>query len=524
VLVREPSSAGYEVPSGCQVVQHAEGLEAAIGLFDGMAEGLVETVRAVRVARLEVDDRYDPSLHDRVIARVGWQSFTAEEMFVLPAIVVLETGRRLRGSSLSSLSALLRSGRPVHVLVTESTSALERGLASDELSGYHPGLGYLAVAHREAFVLQSTLARPRHLIAGLQQMSTMLNPAVALVAVPSWESPVSPWLQLVAAQQSRTTPCFQYDPLAGETWAERFDLEDNPQVELAWPTHDVSFVDASGEEATREESFTFAHAAAVDPAYGSQFRIIPPEAWGEDQVEIADYLAAAPAEQRRRVPYLWVVTESGELARAVLTRELAFAGRDRMRAWRILQELAGLHNEYARRAAEQATEQARAEAERQQAELEAAHAEQVEQVRSAAAGEAMDRLVAVLMDLDTVPAAAGRPPAVPPPVAEVAEAPSAEVEPAPVVEEDDEDEISFSDPYINSILCTTCNECTNLNTRMFVYNENRQAVIGDAAAGTFEQLVKAAEKCPARCIHPGAPRSGDATVTDELIARAKPFN
>jgi ferredoxin len=195
-----------------------------------------------------------------------------------------------------------------------------------------------------------------------------------------------------------------------------------------------------------------------------------------------------------------------------------------MRAWRILQELAGLHNEYARRAAEQATEEALAEAERQKAELEAAHAEQVEQVRSAAAGEAMDRLVAVLMDLDTVPAAAVRTSTAPPAVAEVAEAPAAEAEPAPVVEEEDEDEISFSDPYINTILCTTCNECINLNTRMFVYNENRQAVIGDASAGTFEQLVKAAEKCPARCIHPGAPRSGDATVTDELIARAKPFN
>ena len=414
VLVRDPSPAEFEVPSACRVVQHTDGLEAAIGLFDGFAEGLVETVRAVRIARLEVDDRYDPELHDRVIERVGWQSFTAEEMFLLPAVVVLETGRRLRGSSLSSLSVLLRSGRPVYVLASESTSELHWGEASDALAGYHPGLGYLAVAHREAFVLQSSLARPRHLIDGLQQMSTMLNPAVALVAVPSWQSPVSPWLQLVAAQQSRTTPCFRYDPLAGETWAERFDLDDNPQVDLPWPTHEVSFVDASGAEATREEAFTFAHAAAVDPAYGSHFRVIPTEAWGEDQIEVAEYLAAPPAEQRRLVPYLWVVTESGELARAVLTRELAFSSRDRMRAWRILQELAGLHNEYARRAAEKASEQARAEAERLKVELEAAHAEQIEQVRAAAAGEAMDRLVAVLMDIDSVPVAPVRTPSAPP--------------------------------------------------------------------------------------------------------------
>jgi ferredoxin len=74
------------------------------------------------------------------------------------------------------------------------------------------------------------------------------------------------------------------------------------------------------------------------------------------------------------------------------------------------------------------------------------------------------------------------------------------------------------------VLCTTCNDCTNLNPRLFRYNENKQATIADATAGTFEDLVRAAEKCPARCIHPGKPRADDPTGTDELIARAAPFN
>ena len=59
---------------------------------------------------------------------------------------------------------------------------------------------------------------------------------------------------------------------------------------------------------------------------------------------------------------------------------------------------------------------------------------------------------------------------------------------------------------------------------MFQYNENRQATVADPAAGTFEDLVKAAEKCPARCIHPGVPRDDDSTVTDDLVARAAKFN
>jgi ferredoxin len=88
----------------------------------------------------------------------------------------------------------------------------------------------------------------------------------------------------------------------------------------------------------------------------------------------------------------------------------------------------------------------------------------------------------------------------------------------------EEEALAFDEPYIDAPLCTTCNECTNINPRIFQYNANKQAFIADATAGTFAELVKAAELCPARCIHPGKPRSGDATATPELVERAAKFN
>jgi ferredoxin len=80
-----------------------------------------------------------------------------------------------------------------------------------------------------------------------------------------------------------------------------------------------------------------------------------------------------------------------------------------------------------------------------------------------------------------------------------------EVAPAPAekgVEEEAEEILSFDEPYIDTPLCTTCNECTNLNPRLFEYNAEKQAFIADPSAGTLAELVKAAELCPARCIHP----------------------
>jgi ferredoxin len=96
-------------------------------------------------------------------------------------------------------------------------------------------------------------------------------------------------------------------------------------------------------------------------------------------------------------------------------------------------------------------------------------------------------------------------------------------EPGTEETDDTDDEPLLEEPWVDSVLCTTCNECTNLNGRLFAYNADKQATIADASAGTYEDLVRAAEKCPARCIHPGSPRPDDATATPELLARAQAF-
>nr|MDJ0976846.1 ferredoxin [Planctomycetota bacterium] len=80
------------------------------------------------------------------------------------------------------------------------------------------------------------------------------------------------------------------------------------------------------------------------------------------------------------------------------------------------------------------------------------------------------------------------------------------------------------EPYITSARCTTCDECTRLNSKMFAYNEKKQAYIKDARAGTFKQLVQAAEKCPVKIIHPGTPLNPNEKGLKKWVERAKPFN
>jgi ferredoxin len=109
-------------------------------------------------------------------------------------------------------------------------------------------------------------------------------------------------------------------------------------------------------------------------------------------------------------------------------------------------------------------------------------------------------------------------------VVETEPAPASEAEAKPDIEEADEDELSFDEPWLDTAMCTTCDDCMGVNKMMFAYNDDKQAFIKDASAGTFADLVAAAEICPAKCIHPGKPLNPNEAGLDELIARAEPFN
>jgi hypothetical protein len=143
--------------------------------------------------------------------------------------------------------------------------------------------------------------------------------------------------------------------------------------------------------------------------------------------------------------------------------------------WHSLQELGGVHNSHARRVLE------RERAERQAASIEAP-----------AISAALEPPSAPSMPADPPPAnpLPGRPP---------------------------------GEPYIETPRCSTCNECTQINNRMFAYNENKQAFIADPSAGTYRQLVEAAESCQVSIIHPGQPRNPHEAGLEELLERAEAF-
>jgi pyruvate-ferredoxin/flavodoxin oxidoreductase len=59
---------------------------------------------------------------------------------------------------------------------------------------------------------------------------------------------------------------------------------------------------------------------------------------------------------------------------------------------------------------------------------------------------------------------------------------------------------------------------------VFGYNETKKVVILNPKAGSYLDLVKAAEKCTAGVIHPGTPWNMSEANLDKLKQRAAKFN
>jgi pyruvate-ferredoxin/flavodoxin oxidoreductase len=77
--------------------------------------------------------------------------------------------------------------------------------------------------------------------------------------------------------------------------------------------------------------------------------------------------------------------------------------------------------------------------------------------------------------------------------------------------------------WIDSARCSSCDECVRRNPRMFVYDADKRAVLGDVRAGSYRELVEAAEHCKMAVIHPGEPWDANEPELSDLRQRAAVF-
>ncbi|MBT8056596.1 MAG: 2-oxoacid:acceptor oxidoreductase family protein [Gammaproteobacteria bacterium] len=559
----------YPFPWTSHLFQDSPAL--AVGLFEGHMRKMADGFIALRRARKLLDDRYDEETDEAFFAGFDWEQFTDDEFALCPPLFAVGGDGAMMDIGFQNLSRLLASNKPIRVVVvdTQANSAGGGQSCSGGFKGQTPDvfdagpeghareegrkeLSLIAMAHRGAFVMQSSQATPSHLFANLLRGLQVRRPALFILNAPcprEWgiAQDSAPEAALLALE-SRAVPNLVFDPEQGTTFSECLSLEGNPAPEDQWPEYELTYLDDSGEAQRMTLPLTVADWAMGEERFREHY-FTPP-----DDVELApfhEYLGMDTDDRADHMPFIYTVNAERRLQTVGVSRQIVELAEERQRFWAQLRELAGVEVSGHLRDSVGAgiTRQLQKEMEALKAEYESKFARLTTQYPQLIARRLAEGLlraggsktVSELLEeaeawegpafdasqgmdfgfgAPSDDATAAQPDA----DGEQGTSEAAAPESKGTVDDDDEDEDLVREPWIETIRCTSCDDCINLNPKMFAYNEEGQAYIADASAGTFKELVKAAETCAPSVIHPGDPLNPDEKGLDKLVARAEKFN
>lgn len=464
----------------------------ALAAFRNRMPEIIDLVKAIAIAELEIEGSYLEATHDPFFADFDETSVGARDLALLPDYLVCIRSGKLHAPENAELTEILGSEMPIKIVVQIDDILEEPSVRAGHLGFTAPAaqLGKMAMGLGTVYVLQSASSHlyqmRRQILSGLRYAGPALFSAFS--GSPHAAGALPPYLVAAAAMQSRAFPAFTYDPAAGTDWPSRFSLDQNPQPEADWPAFEFGYEDEAHQSVSEQLAFTFVDFVACDPRYARHFAMVPRAEWNGSLVPVGSGLAGE-ATTSGKVPYLQMVDGDCVLRRVLVDEKLIAAAHRCREMWHSLQELGGVRKSQAEQLL---ARERKAWEEQKQREIDA-------------------------LKRDAKPAPGAAAPATPAPAAPAAP------KGAPAAAEAAEPEKTSDEAYIETPRCTTCNECTNLNNRMFAYDANKQAYIADINAGTYRELVEAAETCQVSIIHPGKPRNPNEPGIADLLKRAEPF-
>ena len=484
--------------------------------------------KAYHLAALEMENKYVAEHHDPFFASYGPAMLSEDERKLIPPVILMvDSGF---ADDTMGLIELLNSGDRVKIFIRETAP-----LYHDASGAIRPGLAGLfaqmTLNLNQTAVCQSTLATLPGQSPELEAVFDYDGPGLISIfdgITTDTDAKIPAWLLSGMAPEARVFVNFSSVPVHGAGQAERFTLDNTPKKEEAWPIRSFKFI-KDGAELMEYVPFSAIEYCAVQPAFATHFKQLNPDEYHDRQVPFIAFINESRYQEEGYLPFISMVDPvSGEIVRVLVDRSLVEAAYHVQENWRMLQEYAGINNSHVERYTARLHSELNAEKEQAIKTLSAEYEQKLNQDRESLTNEIIAGIAAGLVSTDLVQMGNAQnisistTPA--PVVSKSAESGDEEETPVTDEQETEDDEMSFDEAYIDTPLCTSCNECRNQNEQMFLYDDNKQAYIGDVSKGTFKQLVTAAENCPVHIIHPGKPQNPDEADLDDLMERAEKFN
>lgn len=482
---------------------------------------MVELIKAIAIAELEIVNGYKDGFDDDFFLGFDQTSLMPEDLELFPSYLAVCCGQPWSTTEKGRIIETLSSGLPIKIMVQTDDilppSSFGAGPFSWGLSGAQ--LAGLAVGLGSAFVLQSTASNLYQLRSELQ--AGLAAPGSALFSLFSGAGAQTSEKQLAgtnrngsyitaaAAMEARAFPTFVFNHEAGSDLAARFSLLNNPHSRSDWTSYSLDCEDDDLQRTTLDFAFTIADFMATDERYRNHFVKVVKSDWVSDMVSVGEYLATSSGDMSDKIPYVLMINEAGEASRYVVDDTVIRATKRARDIWHDLQELGGINNSHARKRLEEEYEV-----------WEAKKQDELESLR-------VEMAAAAPVSVQDVNAPSAMSETLAPAVRQATDADAGTAMPSPqgaeLKETAPEPQVQNDDPWIETVRCTTCNECTDLNNQIFAYDDNMQAYVANPDGGPFRDIVVAAENCQVAIIHPGKPRNSNEPGLPDLIKRAELF-
>lgn len=505
----------YPFPWASHLFQDSPSM--AMGLFEGHMTKMAEGFKAIRMAELELRGEYNVEKHKDFFTYFNWKQFSDEEFALCPPVVSIGGDGAMYDIGFQNLSRMMMSGMPIKVLVLDTqvysntggqncTSGFvgqvadmaPYGKAKKGKQEVRKEISLIGMAHRTSYVLQSSVANVTHMLEGFIEGLNSRRPALFNVyATCQPEHGVADdatFHQTKLALESRAYPMVRFNPDKGTTLRECTDLEGNPALEKDWPIYSLEYVDEDGSKAKLELPLTFADFALTEGRFRKHFKKAPRETWNEQLVPMHEFIELSPDDREGLYPFIWTVDHKQQLGRVLVSAEIVDATLERRSFWRMLKSIVGL--DHALVDAEAIAKQARLE---------------LAQKLLMLAGGDVNAPMPMVANGHYTNGANGK-------VNGHNGANGAHHS------GHDANGYDYEPVWIETPECTSCDECVIINPNIFVYNDEGKAVIANPRGGPFKDIVRAAEKCTAGCIHPGTPFNPSEADLQKLIKRAEKYH
>ena len=311
-------------------------VDLSIGLVQGHLRYLLDNIKLLRRADMEVKNKYVPAKHDREIASLSWTDLTDMERGIIPPVFIVGDEVMITSALWAGLAKLMQLEVPVKVIVLDSMDVTPGD--TGKLSRSHAELMSL-IALKSTFVFQGGLGNRAAMFEGLIKGISSSKPAFYRLLAPSPGKLTSEYFKLsdisAVANNSRSFPTIEFDPEQPSRYLNAMiNLDGNPDTDESWQNNELQISD----DETVQFGITWADWAYTQNEWADHFRLI--ENKDEQLVAVSEYVSSNVV-KGAKTPVIYRVKE-GEIVAYAVSDAVIDMVKASASSWDMLREVAGV--------------------------------------------------------------------------------------------------------------------------------------------------------------------------------------